>query len=46
MFYGTAALSVHLLAELLDKPVHLEVYIKVRKGWSDREGALRDLGYE
>lgn len=34
------------IAKLLDKQVHLEVYIKVRKGWSDREGALRDLGYE
>ncbi|MGY6271690.1 GTPase Era [Achromobacter denitrificans] len=34
------------IAKLLDKPVHLEVYIKVRKGWSGREGALRDLGYE
>lgn len=31
---------------LLDKPVFLEVYIKVRKGWSDKESALRDLGYE
>jgi GTP-binding protein Era len=31
---------------MLDKPVHLEIYIKVRKGWSDREEALRDLGYE
>ncbi|MEI2417282.1 GTPase Era [Orrella sp. JC864] len=34
------------IARLLDKPVHLEVYIKVRKGWSERESALRDLGYE
>lgn len=34
------------IAKLLDKPVHLEIYIKVRKGWSDRESALRDLGYE
>ncbi|ALM83944.1 GTPase Era [Bordetella sp. N] len=34
------------MAKMLDKPVHLEVYIKVRKGWSDRESALRDLGYE
>lgn len=34
------------IERLLDKPVHLEVYIKVRKGWSDREGALRELGYE
>ena len=29
------------IAKLLDKTVHLEVYIKVRKGWSDREGAAR-----
>lgn len=34
------------MLKLLEKPVHLEVYIKVRKGWSDRESALRDLGYE
>lgn len=31
---------------MLDKPVFLEVYIKVRKGWSDKESALRELGYE
>ena len=34
------------IAKLLDKPVDLDVYIKVRKGWSDRESALRELGYE
>ncbi|HUH88719.1 MAG TPA: GTPase Era [Pusillimonas sp.] len=34
------------MQELLGKPVHLEVYIKVRKGWSDHEGSLRELGYE
>lgn len=34
------------MVKLLEKPVHLDVYIKVRKGWSDRESALRDLGYE
>ena len=34
------------MQELLGKPVHLEVYIKVRKGWSDREGSLRELGYD
>ena len=34
------------IAKLLDKPVHLEVYIKVRKGWADKEGSLRELGYE
>jgi GTP-binding protein Era len=34
------------MAKLLDKPVHLEVYIKVRKGWADKAASLRDLGYE
>ncbi len=34
------------IAKLIDKPVYLDVYIKVRKGWSDREAALRELGYE
>lgn len=34
------------MVKLLDKNVFLEVYIKVRKGWSDRAGSLRDLGYE
>lgn len=34
------------IVKLLDKPVFLDVYIKVRKGWSDRESALRELGYE
>src|SRR5690606_15785903 len=34
------------IVRLLEKPVFLDVYIKVRKGWSDRESALRDLGYE
>lgn len=34
------------IVKLLDKPVFLDVYIKVRKGWSERESVLRDLGYE
>ncbi len=34
------------IAKMLDKPVHLEVYVKVRKGWAEKEGSLRDLGYE
>lgn len=34
------------MIKLLDKPVHLDVYVKVRKGWSERESALRELGYE
>lgn len=36
----------HDMARLLDKAVFLEVYIKVRKGWSDRDSTLRELGYE
>lgn len=34
------------IVKLLDKPVFLDVYIKVRKGWSEHDSALRDLGYE
>ncbi|QBR41559.1 GTPase Era [Kerstersia gyiorum] len=34
------------ISKLLEQPVFLEIYIKVRKGWSERESALRDLGYE
>lgn len=34
------------MVALLEKPVFLDVYVKVRKGWSDRESTLRELGYE
>ena len=31
---------------LLDRPVHLELWVKVKENWSDNENALRQLGYE
>jgi GTP-binding protein Era len=34
------------IAEMLGKRVHLEVWVRVRKGWSDDPRALRALGYE
>lgn len=34
------------IQNLLEKPVHLDVYVKVRKGWSEREATLRELGHE
>lgn len=34
------------IRDMVGKPVFLEVFIKVRKGWSEQESALRDLGYE
>lgn len=34
------------IERMLEKPVFLNVYVKVRKGWSDREASLRELGYE
>lgn len=32
--------------ELFGKPVHLELWVKVKENWSDNENALRQLGYE
>ncbi len=34
------------IAKLLDKPVHLETHVRVRRGWSDDAAALKSLGYE
>ncbi len=34
------------LEQLLDSKVFLEVWVKVRSGWSDDERALKSLGYE
>ena len=33
------------IARMLGRPVHLEVWVKVREGWSDDERALRGLGF-
>lgn len=33
------------IQQMLGKPVHLEVWVRVRKGWSDDPAALRKLGY-
>lgn len=34
------------MSAMLEKPVHLEVYVKVRKGWTEREATLRELGHD
>jgi GTP-binding protein Era len=34
------------IARLLDKSVHLETHVRVRRGWSDDAGQLKSLGYE
>jgi GTP-binding protein Era len=33
------------IQDMLGKTVHLEVWVKVKKGWSDDPAALRKLGY-
>ena len=40
---GTAARSD--IGRMLGRPVHLEIWVKVREGWSDDERALRRLGF-
>jgi len=34
------------IVEMLGKRVHLEVWVRVKKGWNDDTRALRTLGYE
>jgi len=34
------------LKHLFNKPVHLELWVKVKENWSDNEAALRQLGFE
>jgi len=34
------------LKQHFGRPVHLELWVKVREGWSDDENALRKFGYE
>lgn len=33
------------ISRLLGRPVHLEIWVKVREGWSDDERALQRLGF-
>lgn len=41
---GTAARRA--IAALLDRPVHLELWVKVRPGWADDSRSLRELGFD
>jgi GTP-binding protein Era len=34
------------MSERFGRPVHLELWVKVKENWSDNETALRQLGYE
>jgi len=34
------------MSERFGRPVHLELWVKVKENWSDNEAALRQLGYE
>ena len=46
---GVCGLSTGIgsdIAEMLGKPLHLEVWVRVRRGWSDDVKALKTLGYE
>jgi GTP-binding protein Era len=34
------------MSDLFGRPVHLELWVKVKENWSDNETALRQLGYD
>ena len=34
------------IAAMLGKRLHLEVWVRVRRGWSDDARALKSLGYD
>ncbi len=34
------------MSESFGKPVHLELWVKVKENWSDNEAVLKQLGYE
>jgi GTP-binding protein Era len=36
----------HEIGKLLDKPVHLKLFVRVDEGWTGKPGQLKDLGYE
>ena len=36
----------HEMETQLGMKVYLELWVKVKKGWTDREGLLRQMGYE
>ena len=36
----------HDMEDLLGKKVYLELWVKVKANWSDREGLLQDFGYD
>ena len=35
----------HEIGKLLAVPVHLKLFVRVDEGWTDKDRALRDLGY-
>jgi len=41
---GTAARNE--MEEQLGRKVFLDLWVKVKKGWTDRDGLLREMGYE
>ena len=34
------------MSNLFGRPVHLELWVKVKENWSENEMALKQLGYE
>ena len=46
MLQKVGSAARHEMESQLGKKVYLQLWVKVKKGWTDREGLLRQMGYE
>jgi GTP-binding protein Era len=46
MLQKVGSAARHEIESQLDRKVYLQLWVKVKRGWTDREGLLRQMGYE
>jgi GTP-binding protein Era len=46
MLQKVGSAARHEIESQLDRKVYLQLWVKVKKSWTDREGLLRQMGYD